>query len=32
VVDVKTSAVRAVGLKAGIGDDPHADNLRTPSG
>jgi hypothetical protein len=32
VVDVKTSAVRGVGLKAGIGEDLHADNLRTPSG
>ena len=32
MVDVKTSAVRGVGLKAGIGEDLHADNLRTPSG
>ncbi|MDT5306830.1 MAG: hypothetical protein QOE48_2505 [Mycobacterium sp.] len=32
VVDVKTSAVRGVGLKAGIAEDLHADNLRTRSG
>ena len=32
VVDVNTPAVRGVGLKAGIGEDLHADNLRTPSG